>query len=79
MKRADWDELDVRDVEAGGEVLVGRDDFIEAFLAVVHEVHLVHAHHHVAKAEEGSDEAVAVGLFKKAVPGIDEDDGEVCR
>ena len=77
VERADRDELDVRDVEAGGEVLVRRDNFIEAVFAVVHEVHLVHADHDVAEAEEGGDEAVAVGLLEKAVAGIDEDDREV--
>ena len=48
---ADWNELDVGDVEARREVLVGLDDFIEAFFAVAHQVHLVYAHHDVPQAE----------------------------
>ena len=77
MQGADRDEFDVRDVEARGKVLVRRDDFVETVFSVVDQVHLVHAHHHVTQAEQGCDEAVAVGLLEQTVTGIDEDDREV--
>ncbi len=41
------------------------------------KIHLVHAHHEVLDAQQGSNEAVPVRLFHHAVAGVDEDDGEV--
>ena len=69
--------MHVADPEAVGEgsVLVG--DCLEARPVPAHEVHLVDGEDHVADAEQGDDEAVAVGLGRDPPARIDEDDGRL--
>src|SRR5690606_6883113 len=77
VQRGDGDELDVGDVEAGGELGVLGDDLVEARLGEINEVHLVDRDDDVRDAQEGGDEGVAAGLLDDAFPRVDEDDGEV--
>ena len=77
LQRADRDELHVRDFEARGELgEVGTMRVVD-LLAVIDEVHLVHAQHQMLDAQQRGDEGVAAGLFDHALARIDEDDGKV--
>ncbi len=76
-KRRDRDEREVTHVELGGELAELVLDALEHALVVVDEVHLVHAQHEVRHAEQRREERVPARLLDHAVPGIDEDEGQV--
>ena len=77
QQRADGNELDVGHFEPRREIAKCLGDFVVALFREVGQIHLVHAHHEVLDAQQGSNEAVPVRLFHHAVAGVDEDDGEV--
>jgi hypothetical protein len=79
LQRRDGNERDVLHVQLLGEGLELGHDLAEAFLAVVHEVHLVDRDDHVRDLQERRDEAVALRLLQHAVARVDELHGQLGR
>ena len=79
LERAEWDEGEVLDVQRFGEVGEVGHDPVEHALVPVHEVHLVHAHHHVRDPQQRGDVGVALGLLDHAGAGIDQLERQVGR
>lgn len=74
VQGGDGDEVEVGEVESGGEFPIVIADAFEFGLPETDEVHLVDGDDHVSDTEERDDEAVSFGLGEDAVAGIDEDD-----
>ena len=75
----DRDEGEVGELQLAGELGELGADLVEALLAPVDEVHLVHAHGEVADAQERRDHCVAPALLDEALAGVDQHEGEVGR
>ena len=63
------------DVDLAEELLVLLADVPENLLPVVHQVHLVHQHRHLANAQHAEEIAVAAGVLLHAPGGVDHQQG----
>ena len=70
--------MEFTDAQRCGEGPIVGEDFLEAALAVVEQIHLVDGQHVFADAEQLCEVAVPSGLGQHPLTGIDQDDGQVC-
>ncbi len=71
------DEADILQAQLGGKGQIIIFDFVEAFFAEIHQVHLVYGHDNVANALQRRDVGMATGLGQHAVAGIDHQDRDL--
>ena len=77
LERRDRDDLEVGDVQLGGEGGELLVDPVVGGLVVVDEVHLVDREHQVGDPQQREDHRVPAGLLGEALAGVDEHQAEV--
>ncbi len=79
VQRRDRDDREVRRLQLGREGGELVRDRLEDVLGPVDQVHLVHTQDEVRHPQERAEERVPPGLLHDALPGVDQDQGQVGR